>query len=278
MLARRVLRGAERTLLATPAVVDAVRAHTGCATADGAELESAGGAGTSGSHLEDTLFFGDVMCGWIYSTDSDRAPTAHGQAVMSNVSLAVLQDLGFYSVDWESAGALVWAAGAGCGVVEETCEQLVAMGGAERWYAGAASSACTPDRCACCQARVAALCCGPSCIPPPLPSFGAGVPRTRGTRMAWGATACIAGSTAPTPALAMAPPPLTQVCRQLFSSIRTSPRVQRARDSAPRMQCAQSVARPLPRAVSASASCTWHRDPGAWGESAHGAVLCRRIW
>lgn len=147
VLATRTLRGSDRTLVATPTVTAAVRVHTGCASAAGAELESTGGAGTSGSHLEDSVFFGDVMCGWIYSTDSGSAPTAYGQAVMSNVSLAVLEDLGFYTANWARAGALVWASGSGCGLSEQTCAEYVASEGEQRWYLGEAGQACTPDRC-----------------------------------------------------------------------------------------------------------------------------------
>jgi hypothetical protein len=140
-------RGAERSFLITPAVVRETRRHLGCDSLTGAEFELEGGDGTAGSHLEDFLFFGDLMCGWIYSTDTPMSPTAFGQAVMSNVSLAVLEDLGFYVVNWDRAGVLMWASGGGCRFANETCSQYMESTPGQRFFLGFSGQACLPDRC-----------------------------------------------------------------------------------------------------------------------------------
>jgi hypothetical protein len=64
--------------LTTPAVVQAVREHFGCASLDGAELEDQGGSGTAGSHLEKRVFHDEFMTG-----------TSGADPVYSRISLAV---------------------------------------------------------------------------------------------------------------------------------------------------------------------------------------------
>jgi Leishmanolysin len=101
----------------------------------------------AGSHLEDYVFFGDVMCGWIYSTDTYYAPTPYGQAILSGVTLGLLEDLGYYTANWERQGMLTWASGAGCGFVNSTCEAFAAAEPAQPFFLGAAGAACLSDRC-----------------------------------------------------------------------------------------------------------------------------------
>lgn len=137
-----------RSVLTTPSALAAARAHVNCDLLTGVELEDGGGSGTAGSHLEAYLFFGDVMCGWIYSTDALYAPTPYGQAVVSNVTLGVLEDLGYYTVNWGAAGALVWASGGGCSFVELPCEAYIAAEGGQPFFAGGADAGmqCMSDR------------------------------------------------------------------------------------------------------------------------------------
>lgn len=44
-------------------MLTAVKTHFGCSTADGLELEEAGGTGTAGSHWEKRLVMNDYMIG-----------------------------------------------------------------------------------------------------------------------------------------------------------------------------------------------------------------------
>ena len=100
----------------------------------------------AGSHLEDYVFFGDVMCGWIYSTDSNYAPTPYGQAIFSNVTLGILEDMGYYTGNWQRAGLLAWASGAGCQFASSNCSELLAAGAGQPWFLGQAATACMSDR------------------------------------------------------------------------------------------------------------------------------------
>jgi leishmanolysin len=64
----------------------------------GAELEDNGNAGTVGSHLEGRVFNTEVMTGW--------SSLGHGQ--VSIVSLAVLEDTGWYNANYSWAESLDW--------------------------------------------------------------------------------------------------------------------------------------------------------------------------
>jgi hypothetical protein len=63
----------------------------------GAEIEDQGGQGTAGSHWEGRVFFGELMGGW-----------SMGYSSISELSLAALQDTGWYSVDHSLAEPLPW--------------------------------------------------------------------------------------------------------------------------------------------------------------------------
>ena len=137
-----------RSVLTTPSALAAARTHINCDLLTGVELEDDGGSGTAGSHLEAYLFFGDVMCGWIYSTDTIYAPTPFGQAIVSNVTLGVMEDLGYYTVNWDHAGALVWASGGGCDFAALPCEAYLAAESSQSFFAGSAGAGtqCMSDR------------------------------------------------------------------------------------------------------------------------------------
>jgi hypothetical protein len=146
VLTKITVRGELRVMLTTPKALEEARAHVNCATLPGIELESAGGTGTAGSHLEDYFFFGDIMCGWIYSTDSSTAPTPYGQAYMSRVTLAVLEDMGYYVANWDRAGRLVWASGGGCAFGELPCEEYMVEVPGQPFFRGSHGWNCTVDR------------------------------------------------------------------------------------------------------------------------------------
>lgn len=56
------------------------------------EIEDGGGSGTSGSHLEQRIYYNEVMAG------SSTPNPAYSQ-----ISLAVFYDSGWYDVDWSRA-------------------------------------------------------------------------------------------------------------------------------------------------------------------------------
>ena len=60
--------GRNTTSVITPAVKAAAREQLGCATLVGAELEDDGGQGTLGSHWEQRLYEGTLICAALSST------------------------------------------------------------------------------------------------------------------------------------------------------------------------------------------------------------------
>ncbi|WP_411022889.1 leishmanolysin-related zinc metalloendopeptidase, partial [Salmonella sp. s51228] len=97
-------------MMVTPEVVKAVREHFACSTLLGAEIENQGGSGTAGSHWEERLFGNEAMVGTI-----GRVPK------FSKITLAALQDSGWYSVDYSLAEPLHWGRGLGCDFVTKSC-------------------------------------------------------------------------------------------------------------------------------------------------------------
>ena len=86
-------------------VLEVARAQFNCSTVDGAELERYGGDGTRGSHFAERLFNGELMNGWV---DANTM-------VVSNLTLAVFEDSGWYLPDYSYAQPLRFGLAAGCG-------------------------------------------------------------------------------------------------------------------------------------------------------------------
>lgn len=76
----------------------------------GVELEDDGGSGTRGKHLEERVFYNELMSGWI-----------HENTVPSAISLAVLEDSGWYKVSYDLAEKLFWGNGEGCSFAQDRC-------------------------------------------------------------------------------------------------------------------------------------------------------------
>ncbi len=121
-------RGHKVSHIVLPTVVAEARAHFGCASLKGAEVEDGGSPGSAGSHLEKRVFFNDVM-----SPSSDPNSPSY-----SRVSLAVLHDSGWYDADFSKATVLTWGRNAGCAFAGDYC----LSGG--RVVAGGDKYFCTP--------------------------------------------------------------------------------------------------------------------------------------
>ncbi|KYQ91861.1 peptidase M8 [Tieghemostelium lacteum] len=93
----------KRSGIITPGVVDFVREHYQCSSATHSELENYGGAGTAGSHWEKRTVGEEYMLGYV----SPIAP-------ITNLTLSLLQDTGWYVVDANNADPLVWGKSLGC--------------------------------------------------------------------------------------------------------------------------------------------------------------------
>lgn len=95
--------------------MDKMKEHFDCfemPSSYGVELEDGGGGATAGKHLEERLFYNELMSGWIHQ---NSRPTA--------VSLAFLQDSGWYQVDYSSTESMGWGKGEGCDFLLNRCDQ-----------------------------------------------------------------------------------------------------------------------------------------------------------
>eukprot|EP00731_Ephydatia_muelleri_P023569 Em0015g1152a len=97
-------------LLVTPAVVAAAKVYFNCPTLTGVELDNQGGTGTAISHWEKRLLGNELMTGILTFNP-----------LFSNLTLAVLQDTGWYQVNYSMAQPLVWGKSAGCPFVSSSC-------------------------------------------------------------------------------------------------------------------------------------------------------------
>jgi len=72
-------------------------------------------------------------------------------ATMSRITLAFMQDTGWYDVDMDAAGFLNWGYNAGCAFVEKTCNDWIAANPSQQFfctreqYADTVNTMCTFD-------------------------------------------------------------------------------------------------------------------------------------
>uniref|UniRef100_A0A8C2E0D5 Leishmanolysin-like peptidase n=1 Tax=Cyprinus carpio TaxID=7962 RepID=A0A8C2E0D5_CYPCA len=93
-------------LLATPRVVEEARRHFNCPILEGMELENQGGAGTEFNHWEKRLLENEAMTG------------SHTQnRVFSRITLAIMEDTGWYRANYSMAENLEWGRFLGCDFV-----------------------------------------------------------------------------------------------------------------------------------------------------------------
>lgn len=93
--------------IATPQVTATAAETFNCPSAQGAPLENNGVSSTRGSHWEATSFAGELMIG----TAGAR------RGILSNMTLALAEDSGWYYSNWENAGFLRYAHNSGCSLL-----------------------------------------------------------------------------------------------------------------------------------------------------------------
>ena len=104
------VNGLSRVLLKTPKVLEKAKGHFGCPSLKGVELEDQGGNGSAGSHWEARIMLGDYMI----STD-------YPELVVSDITLAVFEDSGWYEVNYFTGGLFKTGKGEGCNFLQKTC-------------------------------------------------------------------------------------------------------------------------------------------------------------
>lgn len=97
-------------MMVTPRVVEEVRKHFNCSTLEGAELEDQGGEGTALTHWEKRAFENEAMTG-----------THTQNPVYSRITLALMEDTGWYKANMEMAQPLSWGRNLGCDFAQRSC-------------------------------------------------------------------------------------------------------------------------------------------------------------
>ena len=107
----KIIRGIERTIMITPKVVEHAKKYFNCDSIEGVELEDQGGTGSSGSHWEQRILLGEYMGAVIYQEEM----------VISEFTLAALEDSGWYKVNYYTGGLMRFGKNKGCKFLEENC-------------------------------------------------------------------------------------------------------------------------------------------------------------
>ena len=103
--------GIERAYINSTKVVNVARKYFNCKTLEGVELENQGGEGTSGSHWEARILLGDYMNGVIYTPEQ----------VISEFTLALLEDTGYYKANYYTGGLMQFGKNKGCEFLNSKC-------------------------------------------------------------------------------------------------------------------------------------------------------------
>ncbi|ESP02771.1 hypothetical protein LOTGIDRAFT_212290 [Lottia gigantea] len=97
-------------MIVTPKVREEVRRHFNCSTLEGAELEDQGIDGTAITHWEKRVFENEAMTG-----------TYTQSSVISRITLAAMEDTGWFKANYSQAGHYEWGKGLGCDFVKQSC-------------------------------------------------------------------------------------------------------------------------------------------------------------
>ena len=100
-----------RTYINSTKVLKIARDYFDCPDLDGVALEDYGGTGTVGSHWEARVLLGDYMNGYIHTEEQ----------VISEFTLALLEDTGYYKANYYTGGLMRYGKHKGCSFVRDSC-------------------------------------------------------------------------------------------------------------------------------------------------------------
>ena len=100
----------ERIFINSPKVLEKAKIHFGCDSIEGIRLENQGGEGTTGSHWESRYMLGDYMISSDYQ-----------EVVISDITLALLEDTGFYKINYYTGGLFRFGKNQGCAFLDKKC-------------------------------------------------------------------------------------------------------------------------------------------------------------
>jgi len=110
LMSKETINGYEYTFINSPKVVEKARIHFNCPNIKGIQLEDQGGEGSVGSHWEARYMLGDYMI----STD-------YSEVVISDITLAFFEDMGFYKANYYTGGLFRFGKNQGCSFLEDKC-------------------------------------------------------------------------------------------------------------------------------------------------------------
>ena len=110
MTKTKIFDGSFVTFINSPRVLTAARQHFNCTTLNGIPLENQGSEGSAGSHWESRYMLGDYMI----STD-------YMDTTLSDITLALFEDSGFYKVEYYSGGLFKFGKNMGCSFFDKKC-------------------------------------------------------------------------------------------------------------------------------------------------------------
>ena len=100
-----------RRYLNSPKLLEVAKKYYNCDSIEGVELENEGGTGTAGSHWEARILLGEYMNGYAYTEEQ----------VISEFTLAVLEDLGYYQANYYTGGLMQFGRNKGCEFLYNKC-------------------------------------------------------------------------------------------------------------------------------------------------------------
>ena len=103
--------GIKRSYMNSTKVVEVAKKYFNCNTIEGVELENYGSSGTAGSHWESRILLGDYMNGVTYNEEE----------VISEFTLAFLEDTGYYQVKYYTGGLMQFGKNKGCDFLNLKC-------------------------------------------------------------------------------------------------------------------------------------------------------------
>ena len=96
----------------SPKVLEFARQYFNCPSMDGIPVEDEGGSGSAGSHWEKLVLGNEMMVG-----DQVANP------VLSGFTLKLLEDSGWYKINYSMQEPIFWEKGVGCTVLSGQCSQ-----------------------------------------------------------------------------------------------------------------------------------------------------------
>ena len=103
--------GKQRAYINSPKVLEVAKKYYNCDSIEGIELEESGGSGTVGSHWEERILLGDIMNGVVYPEEQ----------VISEFTLALLEDSGYYKPNYYTGGLMQYGKNKGCEFLNSKC-------------------------------------------------------------------------------------------------------------------------------------------------------------